>query len=99
MKPDYFAIRPDAPYVDAPEFPGLRLLHIRSQSGRRRLVANPDAHRYNPDRAKLFALVNEQLMTNQPPSWQYCGDGREMTSLWGNRQVRHLSRSKHLEQV
>jgi hypothetical protein len=75
LKPDYFAILPDAPYVDAPEVPGLRILHIRSQSGRRRLVANPDAHRYDPDSAKLFAPVNGQLRTNQPISWKYRGDG------------------------
>ncbi len=81
MKPDYFAILPNAPYIDAPEFPSLRLLHILSQSGTRCLVANAGAHRYHPDSAKLFAPVNVQLMPNQPPSWQYCGDGREMASL------------------
>jgi len=90
LKPDHFAILPDGPSVKAPEFPGLRLLEFRGQSGRRRLVANPDAHRYDPDSDQLFAAVKRPVMINQSPSWAHCGHGRGMAGLWGSRQVRRL---------
>lgn len=74
MKPDYFAILPDSPSVNSPEFPGLRLYQVRSQSGRRRLVANPNGHRYDPDSANLLVPINGQVMIDQPPY---------LATLWG----------------